>query len=150
MCYIGTLDALMPRRQTSTVTVAELREQAKELGLTAYSRLNKAELQALVERARQIMDNAPNQTFKVKSESDWSTVLDNDIMYISYQGRKYKKVPHQGVTEAINGNNDAIMAFFANVHDTHNILAVVGILDKSGPSTSKTRGQWSIIVHKIM
>lgn len=139
----------MPRQQRYTLTVAELRMQAKELGLTAFSRLNKAELQALVDRARQILDNAPTQTFKVHTESDWSYVLDNDVTYVSYQGRKYKKVPHQGVTEALNGNNDAIMAFFTNVHDKHNIMAVVGILDKSGPSTSKTRGRWSIIVHKL-
>ncbi len=134
------------RGDTATHTVVELREIAKDLGLTSFHRLRKSELEELVKRAMEVTSNT--NSLQAVSPRDWQAVFSGNKQYIRYQGRKYRvtAVTH----DAISNNLHIYLAYLINVDNPHNVLAVVAYLDPSAPSTSLNWGRWdTVIVKKI-
>ncbi len=144
----------MPRSQDPNGhTVVQLREMAKDLGLTGFYHLRKADLEELVSRTMGIKNNASlheaKDSLNTSSTRMWQSVFDGSRQFIKYQGRKYKviNVPH----EAFRARYTRHMAYLVNTSDPYNILAVVGFVDGGVPSTSLNWGGWDkIVIKKIM
>ena len=127
-------------------TVAELRDMAKDLGLTSYHRLRKAELKDLIQRAMAITSNSTVK--EATNYRDWEQVFSGSRKFIKYQGRKYKCTHVQ--REIIQPDQYMFLTYLINVDNSHNILAVIGYLDPTVPGTSLNWGRWeNILVKKI-